>query len=316
MLTNNPFLPLILRAPDGGAGGGTPPTDPAPVAPGAAAPAPDWWASLDADTGAFVTAKGLTGKPLDEAFKAMSGMYRNAETALGKKGIPAPEKGQDTAVWLAANREALGLPADVAGYAVEPPEGFAPDLWDADLATKAAEIAHANGVPPSAHKAFVDAFVQRQQALDKMADDMRTRANAEMRTQLERDFGKDLDVRITGARQAAQRIGELAGLDTDGLQNLGQSLADATSPATVIRIFDQIARMMADDSLVMAGAGSGGTPTEAAAAQAELATLLSPDGEHGKAVAEANSTGNRARLQAIQPKVDRLRQIIAAAAKK
>jgi hypothetical protein len=296
--SNNPFP--ILRAPDGAGTGAPAPAEPPPAAAGTAAPA-DWWAGLDPETTTFVTAKGLHGKPMDEAFKAALGMYRNAETALGKKGIPAPDKGQDTAAWLAANREALGLPTDVAGYAVEPPEGFAPELWDGDLAAKAAEIAHANGVPPSAHKAFVDAFVQRQIALDEMAEDMRTKANAEMRAQLERDFGKDIDVRITAARQAAQRVGELAGLDTEGLQNLGATLADATSPATVIRMFDQIAQMMADDRLPAAG-GAGAAPSDVDAAKAELAALRAPGGAYFEAV----QRGDQKTVRELQPKIEAL----------
>lgn len=316
----NPFLSRFVRAPENGAGAGAaaaddnaPPADP-PPGDGAGNPPPaSWWSGLDADTASFVKAKGLDSKTEADALKATLGMYRSAEQMLGKKGIPLPEKGTDTAAWLAQNREALGIPKDATGYEVKIPEGFDEATWDKDLADKTTAMAAELGVPPAMHQRYVETFAGWVKDQDKAAAEAGKQAEAEMTAALEKDWGKDTRARVTAARQAAQRWAEEAGLDRDGLQLVSADLTDKIGPAATIRLFDVIARATADDTIpnIVPG-GGGGMPSDAASAQAELEKLRGKDGEYFKAVQERNM----AEVKRLQPKIDQLTAIVAAAQKK
>lgn len=316
-MTIDRFLSRLLRAPDGGGGAaavpgaapeGGSPGDPPPA--GAAGETPDWWGALDAETLPFVEAKGLKGKPADEALKSVLGMYRNAEAALGKKGLPAPDKGQDAADWLAANREALGLPKDAAGYEVAPPEGFDEATWDKPLADRAAAMAMELAVPPKVHQKYVGLFAEYVQNIDRAAAEERTRADTEMNSALARDWGKDTDARIAGARQAAQRLAEDAGLDSDALSHVGAILSRELGGAPTLRLFDRLAQAMADDTIVQGGGGGGAGAT--ADAQAQLSALMAPGGRYYEAVAK----GNTMAVRDLMPEITRLQKQVSAAGKR
>lgn len=291
----------------------TPDTSAAPD--DAAAQSPAWWATLPEETQGFVKAKGLAEATPDDAVRRVLDMARNAEKKLGKPAdrlIDRPAEGQDLTEWLASQRETLGLPADAKGYATAPPEGFPEAAWDADLATRAADLAHKLAVPKAAHDAYVRMFAEHVQGMDTRITEQIEAAQTAMKSELTREWGDQTDLRIERAAQAARALAEDAGLDTDALSNVGHVLAKGTGDAAVIRLFDALARATSEDSAGGLGKG-GGLSMGPAQAQAQLAAMRGPDSEYQKALAEARTTGNRANLTRLEAERERLIGIIAAA---
>lgn len=306
-------------APPPEAEGSTPPADAGATPPadgaggegaGGAGGNDRWWSGLGDEAQGFVKAKGLDARKPDEALAVLTDIARNAERKLGRPAdslITRPKEGQDVTEWLAEQREALGLPADVQGYAVKPPKDFPKEAWDGELAERAAGLAHQHAVPKSAHEAYVGLFAEYVQKLDASAGAQLEEARTKMMADIERDWGDAAETRITAASQAAQRLAEAAGLDGAAIEAMAATLSAKTGDANVLRLFDALARGMADDTATGMGKGAAGFSTGAADAKAELARLQAPGGEYYEAVAK----GDTMTVERLKPRLKALRQAAA-----
>lgn len=330
-----PALPpvVLFRAPDdpapaGGdpapAGGDPAPvTDPAPAgdpAPAAdPAPAKKWFETdhFTDDERRTLAAKGLTGiEDPTEAAAKIAKLYRAAETRIGK-GLDSimdrPAKGQAYAEWAKANAEALGLPADEAGYAVDRPESWPKDMpWDETLETAAKKMAADMGVPPDVHKAYVGIFAERMANMAQELDAQAEASRAALMADLQKDWGKTTQAQLTMARQAMEFAATEAGLPAETVSAALQTLTEKTGDPAVMKMFATIGRLMGEDRAVSLNNGSSLSMTPAEA-NAQMAALSSPGGELFEALKAQREgvPGAAARLTAAQAKRTQLAKVAA-----
>lgn len=304
--------PAATLPPAAAPGEDTPPAPPAgDTPPGGEAPAAKWWEGLSDPHKAYLTPKGLTVDDPLQALPKLIDIAANAEKRIGKgldSIIDRPAKGQDYGEWARANAEALGLPADAAGYEVKPPSDWPKDLpWDSAAEGAAREIALKHGVPKAAHDAYVTFQADAMKRLAAEADAGSAKAKAEMMAELQRDWGGQVQAKVTLAQQAAQVLAEKAGLTSEGVEALSQTLSAKTGDAGVIRIFAAVAEMMGDDSGFAMGRGAQTLGTTPAEARAEIARFESADGEYGKAF----KAGDQVALAGLKAKRDQLYKLAA-----
>jgi hypothetical protein len=313
----NLLFPLILRlplfeAPDGGAGG-TPPADPSPANPPAdpsAPPAAKWWQGSDftAEEQQWLAARGLTEDDMTAVMPKLVKGHRAAEQRIGKgldNIMDRPAKDQKFADWARANAAALGLPDKEDGYAVEPPKDWPKGMeWNAGLEAQARKLAFDMGVPPEAHQAYVGMFAAEMRRVSEAATADFSAAQAQMMTDLQKDYGDQTPAVLTRARQAASMVAEKAGISGEGLEALTGLLADKLGDAGVIRMFNAIGELGGEDVLVGRGDGLSMTPAEA---RAEIAKMSAPGGDWY----QASATGNRAKMKELQPRMDFLSKLAA-----
>jgi hypothetical protein len=311
----------LWNTPDAGGGAAAaapaaPPDAAAAPAAGAAAPpaageqAPRWWERQPEPVKAFLTAKGLTVDDPLEAVPRIVDIARNAESRIGR-GLDTimdkPKPGQKLAEWLRENAGALGLPDKPDGYKVPPPDFWPKDAkWDDEMDAQARAIAHAHGVPPEAHKAYVEAFARKIAAMDEAVTRQLQAAQANMMAELERDLGDRAPAEIALARQGAQAIAARIGLSSEAIENIGQVLAAKIGDAATIRFMAEAARLMGEDRAAALGTGGALTLTPAEA-RAELQKWQSPGGEWYEAVAR----GDRATIARLQDRYNVLLKLAA-----
>lgn len=309
--------PAASAAPAGGDPAPAPAGDPAPAAP--AAPAKKWFETehFSEEERRGLAAKGLTGieDPIEAAAR-IAKLYRAAETRIGK-GLDSimdrPAKGQSYADWAKANAEALGLPADAEGYAVERPEVWPKDMpWDDKLEAAAKARAVEMGVPPDVHKAYVEVFASRMADMAKDLDTQADAARAQLTADLQKEWGKQYGAQLTVARQAMEFAATEAGLSADSVQAALQTLNEKTGDPAVMKMFAAIGRAMGEDRAVNLG-GASQLGMTAAEAQAAMTALSQPGGELYEALmAQRSGTAGAAqRLQAAQAKRAHLAKIAA-----
>lgn len=274
-------------------------------------PAAKWWEGLSETHKGYLTPKGLTvDDPVAAATKLID-IAANAEKRIGK-GLDSimdrPAKGQDYGEWARANAEALGLPKEAGGYEVKPPADWPKDLeWDGANEAKARDIAFKFGVPPAAHQAYIALQTQIVRDLDRAAADGLAQARQAMDAELQKDWGDQLEARKARAGQTMRILAEKAGVTTDGIQALSQTLSGASSDATVLRIIDVVAEMMGDDTGIAMGRGPGQFGMTPAEARAELKRFEGPEGEYGKAFA----AGDRVKLAELRARREQLSKLAA-----
>ncbi len=301
-------------------GAGDPPPDAAAAAAAAAAavaanpPAPvaKWFEAKDysAEEQQWLAARGLADDdPLAAIPKLVKG-HRAAEQRIGKgldSILDKPAKDQPYTDWVAANREALGLPKDEAAYEIAKPEGWPKDAqWDTTREGQAKAIALRYGVPKEALQELV--ALQAGGVMEMMgasAADLE-KARGALMTELETQYGTQTPAVIQKARQGAEAVATKAGLSTEALANLSDTLTDKIGDANAIRFMAAIRDMMGDDSAVGLGRG-GALTTTPAEARADLARQMSPEGDWYKATA----SNNRAEIERLKPTIDRLNRIAA-----
>lgn len=289
---------------------------PAAAAPAAAAAAPaaaaKWWeGDKFADPARqYLTAKGLTVDDPMEAMPRLIDIAANAERRIGKgldSILDKPGKDQTYPDWVAQNRAALGLPADEAAYKIAPPEGWPQDQgWDTAREGKARAIALKYGVSEAALQELVGLQAEAVMELRGASAAEMTKATAALMADLERDFGTQTPAVITKAKQAAQLVAEKAGLSTEALANLSDTMMDKIGDANVIRFMAGLADMMSDDAAVGLGKG-GALTTTPAEARAQLATLRAQGGEYYEATAKRDT----AAIAKLKPQIDHLTRIAA-----
>lgn len=307
LLLSGAVLRLPVFQADTGAGGG----GDAPPAGGGDAPPAKWWETPDfsPEEQQWLSARGLAEDDVAKVVPKLVKGHRAAEQRIGK-GLDAimdrPAKDQPYAEWARANAAALGLPEAEDGYAVQPPEFWPKDLpWDADLEAKARKIGFEKGATYEQHQAYVELYAELMKTFDEASKTGMQQAQEAMMQELQRDFGDQTPAVLTRAKQGAQMVAEKAGLSADALTAISQTLADKTGDAGVIRLFNAIAEMAGEDTLL--GRGAGQAPMTKAEAQAEISRRSAPDGDWFK----ANATGNRAEIARLKPDMDRLFKLAA-----
>lgn len=308
-----PLFKAPFRAPDDESGtGGAPPggTDPQPPQ-GGGQPAPAKWyetVELAEEERQWLSSRGLNeDDPLKVLPKLVKG-HRSAEQRIGRgmdSILDKPAKDQKLGDWMRQNAATFGLPDSDEGYGAAQPDFWPKEMpWDAELEASARKLAFENGIPPEAHKAYVDLFAKKMQAYGEEADRALDAAKADMMAELERDHGTKAPAVLAGARQAAQHYAEKAGLGGEELNRVMGVLADKVGDAGVIRFMNAIRADMGEDAGVGLGRG-GGLTMSAAEAKAELARFEGPEGEYGKAFA----AGDARRLADLRARRDQLAKI-------
>lgn len=307
LLLSGAVLRLPVFQADTGAGQGG---DPSPAAGGDAPPA-KWYETPDfsPEEQQWLSARGLAEDDVAKVVPKLVKGHRAAEQRIGK-GLDAimdrPAKDQPYAEWARANAAALGLPEAEDGYAVQPPEFWPKEMpWDTELDAKARKLAFDMGAPPQLHQAYVNLFAEKMKALEDASVTGLTQARETMMQELQRDFGDQTPAVLTRAKQGAQMVAEKAGLSADALTAISQTLADKTGDAGVIRLFNAIAEMAGEDTLL--GRGAGQAPMTKAEAQAEISRRSAQDGDWFKATASQN----RAEIARLKPEMDRLFKLAA-----
>lgn len=326
---------LVLRAPEDGAGTGAPAaadgapaagdtpaaapaaTNPAPAtAPADPAAAKPWHDSdrFNDDERRWLTAKGLAiSDPVEAAVKLLKG-HRAAEQRIGK-GLDSimdrPGKDQPYSEWAKANAAALGLPETIDGYKVEKPADWPKDLpWNDDLDAKAQALAFENGVPPAVHKAYIGMVADYMKSTAADIDRQVEAARTEMMAELQRDWGKQTDAKLTQAKQAMNHFATEAGLAPEAIESLMTTMKEKVGDAATMKLFAAIGASMGEDRIVNPGGNSslGMTPSEANAA---IQKLSAPGGELFEALKEhrEGKIGAGERLKAAQAKRAELARI-------
>jgi hypothetical protein len=272
-------------------------------------PASAWWqGEAFQPYSEFLTAKGLTiDDPAEAAARAVKG-WQSAEKHLGRPAdalIQKPKEGQALAEWMRENAGIFGLPESPEKYELKAPKMPEGVGWDATLEAKARAVAHANGVPPAALQAMTEVYAAHIGEVAQEAQNGIAAANQAMLADLMKDWGHNTPHMMAVAQQAAQAIGQKAGLSPEGLAGVAMVLKEKVGDAGVMKIFATIGEMMGEDTLQTGGTQSlGMTPQQAAA---QLRAMDAPDGEYGRAYAR----GDRAEMARLQDKRNALIRIAA-----
>lgn len=285
--------------------------DPTPAAPAAPAAAKWWEGDKFADPARqYLTAKGLTVDDPLEAMPRLVDIASNAEKRIGRgidTIIDKPGKDQPYTDWVAQNRAALGLPADEAAYKIAPPEGWPKDqAWDTAREGKARAIALKYGMPEAALQEMIGLQADSVMEMLGATDAELAKANALMMADLEKDFGTQTPALLAKGKQAAQLVAEKAGLSSEALQNMANTMTDKIGDANVMRFMGALADMMSDDAAVGLGKG-GALTTTPAEARAQLAALRAPGGDYY----EATNKRDNAAMAKLKPQMEHLTRIAA-----
>jgi len=326
----------LFRAPEDEAGGGQPPANggdeppadggnvpPAnggnePPANGGNEPPADggtarWWEDkrFSDDARRNLTALGLTVDDPLEAVKRLNEMEVAAKRRLGAGAdqlLQKPKEGQDVAEWLRENGETFGIPKDAEAYEVERPESWPKDAeWNSDLEAEARKIAHEEGLSGKALNRFVGLYAGAVQSLISAADADLENANSQMMTELKKDWGLELNARLTLAQQASSVLAQRAGLSREAMDGIAQVLRPGVGDAGTIRLFAAIGEMMGEDTMESLSGGGGGLGTTPPEARQQLEKMQSEGGEWF----EASKKGDRAAIAKLKPTMERLAKIAA-----
>lgn len=228
---------------------------------GGGAADPDWYATLSAEAGEgdaashrdYVKGKGF--KTPDDVVKA----YRAAEKAIHDSGrVKVPGEGA-TAEEVAAWNKAIGVPDDVAGYAITPPndaQGNPIELDDAMLG-RMAESALKHGASKTVYEGIVGDFIQGQ--LDDAAafDAAQQKAGAAV----VKEWGADKAEKLAAVDRAAAALG-MSSTDMIAIRN-------AIGADKALKTFAKLGEGMAEDVLISGGRGRFGVSGAEAAAEIE-----------------------------------------------
>lgn len=279
---------------------------------GEGAAASSWWEDkrFSEEQRTSLAALGLTvDDPLDAVAK-LTDMERAAKKHLRAKPeslIQKPEEGQSLAEWRKANAEIFGVPEAPDDYKIEKPEGWPKEApWNDKLEARLREAAHQRGLDGETVQDFVNLYAEDAATRAAEAEAEFAAANTEMRAALEKDWGDQLDARLERAGRGAAALAQQAGLGEKEILQLSNVLEKTLGHANVIKIFDAAGAALAEDTLASGGAGSGvgQTPAEA---RAELAQMQSDGGEWW----EATKKKDRAKIEELKPRMERLRKIAA-----
>lgn len=282
---------------DGGAGGGQ-----------------KWWEGADytAEERQWIEARGLADEDVGKIVPKLVKGHRNAEVRLGRPAeqiLDRPKEGQSVIDWQRENAALFGLPKTLDEVKIERPKDLAEGIaWDGAFETKARQAAYDLGLTGAQLTGMTALYAGQVQAVLQAADTEAQAASERMMADLGRDWGAELPAKLARARQAANVVATDAGLDAAGIEAMAQALAAKTGDAAVIRMFDRIADMLAEDRMVGGVGGRiGMTPADA---RAKAASLRAPGG----AFFEASAKGDQRKLAELMPELQRLDRLAAGSA--
>lgn len=286
--TTDPATPDTAAAADG-----APPAEGTPPAGEAAAAL--WWQDgkrFDEQTRTMLEAKGLTTDDPLEAMAKLSGLYRHAETRLGKPADSLLDKPKDgvTADWLRENGELFGVPEAADGYKIERPDSWPEDAaWDDKAEAAFRGKAHELGLSDSQAQGMVELYAQTVAESLGTANEGLQAAQDKLQAELQKDWGDSYLAKVSQAQQAWQAAAEQAGLPAEASTNAAAMLSEKLGDASVLRLFAALGDMMGEDSLPRVGGGGGHSlTTTPAEARAELAAMRDPGSDYMKAVQARN----------------------------
>jgi len=202
-------------------------------------------------------------KSLDEMLKGIS----EREKLLGKKGIfdplPADAPKEAVAERSALLRKATGAPDKPEGYGLTRPEGVPENMWDAKLATNAAQLAHKHALSPNALKDFVALQIasnRETQELFKQAD-----ANwFESQDKLIREVAAKEGMDFANTMEFAKRAGAKFGASPDN---------PIFKNATFVLMAARVGKLLAEDKAVIGDVNDFSLAANMTPAAAEKETL-------------------------------------------
>ena len=241
-------------------------------------------------------------KTADDFFKA----YNEQKSLLGKKGFIEPPGEKATEVERKAYadqvRKINGAPEKPEGYALAKPEGLPDTMWNADLASHVAKIAHEEGASPKLIQKIAAAQIQ---AFQKDAEAVKV-AEAqwfEGQDKLIREAaGKD-GLEYGKAKDLAERAGRRLGIDPSN---------PVMKNASVFGALMRAAKMMSEDTLISGdttGTGLSGNVTAESAKKSYDAIMTDKNNPDYKVYWNRDKKEKPADVDAIRAKVRKLQEI-------
>lgn len=274
-----------------------------------------WWEDkrFDTDTQSQLKALGLTvDDPLD-AVKSLAGMEKNAKAKLGKgvnQLMEKPGEGQDVGEWLRQNGELFGIPEAPEKYDIKPPEDWPKEAeWDTDFEAEARKIAHEEGIPTKALQRMTQLYAGKVAGMLSGAESELQSATAAMMDDLKKDWGDQLNSRISLAQQASSVMAEQIGMDATQMENLRSVLSAKTGDANTIRFFAKIGEMLGEDhagGLNAKGSALAMTPADA---RSEIEAMKKADSEYMQAMKRKQENGSDAEFDRLHQRKLQLTKI-------
>lgn len=260
------FMPMRDAAGEGAAGG-------AAVGAGAAA-------AGSAAAGAAGAAAGGAAAGGDKPFYDSWGLDDDGKKIIADRGIKAPSdiiKSWSEADKMARARNVIEKPdatkpqdwkgfteigwvEDLAKYVVAKPEVKAGQQLDEQMFGDFGKLAHQAKVAPWQAKIIFDGMFENIHARGAELETRAAGQMAELKTQLEKEWGPQAKARTERASRAMQFLGF-------GAEDVGE-LEKIAGSARTLKMFDKLAQMVGEDSLNVPNNGdNGGLSPEAAGAE-------------------------------------------------
>lgn len=250
---------------------------------------PKWWEgkAFSQSQRDQLTALGLTVDDPLEAVARLTDMEAAAKRKLGKPAaqlMDRPKEGQELTEWMRQNGEIFGIPESAEAYEIKRPDDWPKDAkWDETLEASARAKGHELGLNGAQMQAMVDLYAGAVTGLMSGAEQDLQQANQQLQAELQRDWGDQYGAKVAQAQQAASVLAEAAGLDSDALMNIAQSLKGQIGDANSLRLFAAVGQMMGEDTMPRLQGGNPGLGTTPADARAELAAMKAEGSEYQKA---------------------------------
>ena len=210
---------------------------------------------------AFVANKGWTGK--HGHMKALTS-YQQLEAAMGADKVVLPKEGD--AASLAAYRAKMGVPETADKYDIKTPEGA--DV-SKEFLTAAKGWFHEHNIPAKDAQGLVDkwnAFVGEQM---KGSAAGKLKASQDGLAEIEKEWGKDVDVKKAAAQRAFKTFSKEAGFEQSDLD----TMEEAIGTSKMMKLWAAIGSGLAEARFVAGDGGATGSGFTPEAARARLAQM-------------------------------------------
>lgn len=230
-----------------------------------------WYSALDADTQAYVTAKGLADKPVAEAFAQAAKSHREAEAYIGAPAdqlLRLPKATDGPEAWDAIHQR-LGRPVAADKYdlaAVKFADGS--DLDQSFVDFFRAEAFKGN-LSQAAATSLAQSFVKFLENSETASTAEATEALNAQRAELKANWGQNFDANLFIARQAALKLG----LTPDQVA----SMEGLMGYKNLMEAFNTIGRKIGEDTYVASGGPSGTGTVTADQARMRIAEMKTDD---------------------------------------
>jgi hypothetical protein len=224
-----------------------------------------WYKDLDADTQAYITAKGLADKDPAAAFAEAAKGHRNAEQYIGIKPerlLRLPEDANPEA-WKTVYQR-LGAADKPEGYDLSAVKSTAGAPLSPERIAEMQALFHANNVPVDMARGLAQALHERDAKADDTAAQAALQRQTEQMAQLRTSWGQNFDANTFVATQAMKAFG----LGDEQILNLQKSAGN-------MELWRQIGARIGEDKFVQGGGGGGKTGAMTKEeAQAEKTALM------------------------------------------